>query len=561
MNRAIAMAGGRVETEHDDGGAGGGVDEILRPVDSDGPDGLSGMAAAFAPELPDPDRVLGHAHARIQARVTSLGLLGARARFGVGAREGDADAAAASAERQTRGLSELGGRLEALRDGVQEDVAQAEGASAEADERVGRLTDITQHLESDIEAMKAALGPGMDLQEFVDGDTEVAVGERAMRDIAVNIEHSPFVDFVSDVDPEGAWKKMHISILPSATVLDLKLEVVRVFVRQFRLEVEIIGGPEQLLEACAHIGLALPNGTRLLNEVLVSKILPNRTLDACDLRLDLERLRHDMHNELEKQRAAAAELAGVKVAAKAAEKAISEVERYLTEDQAGVQLMMDPSWDREYGEGATNWKGPMDDSHDRGDAPYMCPKGWKRYSVRVPNFDDHWAGSNIVYHGTASKYTLPILSTGFMGVHGCHDGGGLVSYFSPSIVYASHGRYAKVWPRIKPDGSREYVQMVMQCRVKPDAIKTKAHETLSAQCTIDPDFEDYGGNDKLEWLVDATVDAVAAGADKAAAADGKRFVDKGKVLIYGLMIRVTDIHPKDIKIDDREIYAWSKTHW
>ena len=152
--------------------------------------------------------------------------------------------------------------------------------------------------------------------------------------------------------------------------------------------------------------------------------------------------------------------------------------------------------------------------------------------MRVPDFEKHWKGTNIVYHGTESGLASDILHAGFKGVGGCHcPTGEQVSYFSPSIVYAAHGRYAKVWPR-KQGGKTRYYQMVLQCRVKPSAVAVKDKETLGADGQCDPNYD----NKQLEWLVNATRTDPS----------GNRFVDKNEVLLYGIMIRITDVHPKEL---------------
>ena len=106
----------------------------------------------------------------------------------------------------------------------------------------------------------------------------------------------------------------------------------------------------------------------------------------------------------------------------------------------------------------------------------------------------------IVYHGTESGLASDILHAGFKGVEGCHcPDEEPVSYFSASIIYAAHRRYAKIWPRTQ-DGKTRYYQMVLQCRVKPSAVAVKDRQTLGAKGQCDPNYD----NKQLEWLVKAT---------------------------------------------------------
>jgi hypothetical protein len=211
--------------------------------------------------------------------------------------------------------------------------------------------------------------------------------------------------------------------------------------------------------------------------------------------------------------------------------ACAEVTSYLQGDQKGIEQLMDPKWDKKYGpKGDTHWSGALHDGRHRGGEPYYCPNGWDRYGVKVTDFDAKWGTSGIVYHGTTSALASDILRTGFRGTQGCHAGGDRVSYFSPSINYCANQRYAKVWHR-KEDC--KYLQMVLQCRVKPSAVKTKAKETLSAGAkVIDPNFK----NSEMEWLVKATVQGP----------DGKEYVNEEEVTIYGIMVRCLDVHPRDL---------------
>ncbi|RNA28863.1 hypothetical protein BpHYR1_028888 [Brachionus plicatilis] len=78
--------------------------------------------------------------------------------------------------------------------------------------------------------------------------------------------------------------------------------------------------------------------------------------------------------------------------------------------------------------------------------PYYCPNGWRRYSLLIDNFElyEDWP---VAYHGTASKNILSIMNEGLRPSENTNDnqcalfGDGY--YFSPSIEYCGHPRYAK----------------------------------------------------------------------------------------------------------------------
>eukprot|EP00747_Dinoflagellata_sp_TGD_P196002 gnl/TRDRNA2_/TRDRNA2_65541_c0_seq1.p1 gnl/TRDRNA2_/TRDRNA2_65541_c0~~gnl/TRDRNA2_/TRDRNA2_65541_c0_seq1.p1 ORF type:complete len:318 (-),score=42.96 gnl/TRDRNA2_/TRDRNA2_65541_c0_seq1:113-1066(-) len=111
----------------------------------------------------------------------------------------------------------------------------------------------------------------------------------------------------------------------------------------------------------------------------------------------------------------------------------------------------------------------------RGGMPYRIPCGWKRFAVKVSGKydagDDTWLGDDefgwaVAYHGTEQKNLPGILSTGF------HVGSrqkfeaevGAGVYCTPDLRVASYYAY----PQLVSDHS---VQIVLQMRVKPEAIK------------------------------------------------------------------------------------------
>ena len=73
------------------------------------------------------------------------------------------------------------------------------------------------------------------------------------------------------------------------------------------------------------------------------------------------------------------------------------------------------------------------------------------------------------------------------------------------------------------------------------AVAVKDRQTLHANGQCDPNYD----NKQLEWLVTATKTDPS----------GNRFVDKNEVLLYSIMVRLTDVHPKELPE-----FSWS-TWW
>ncbi|CAF4331336.1 unnamed protein product, partial [Adineta steineri] len=170
---------------------------------------------------------------------------------------------------------------------------------------------------------------------------------------------------------------------------------------------------------------------------------------------------------------------------------------------------------------------------NRGQHPYYCPVGWKRYALYVTdNYDERFKGWSICYHGTKFSHGLSILLSGLKLAEANELGEGI--YASPSIIYSSHPRYSEI-KEIKPSEqtpyfqSGKYVQFMLQCRVHPTNIITIGPETLVVgNTTIDSNVN----NNIIEWVVDTK---------------GKSIVDfndiDATIVFTGIMIRVTDKHP------------------
>ena len=144
----------------------------------------------------------------------------------------------------------------------------------------------------------------------------------------------------------------------------------------------------------------------------------------------------------------------------------------------------------------------------------------------------------MVYHGTKSKVVSSILEQGFNpSIGGFYNfelnGINLFNiemdalYISPSIEYAGHPRYATPIFR-----ENKWVQVVLQLRVNPQLLILKRPGALKGanpeeSARADPNFS----NNQLEWLLSA-LPGTQLSADS--------------VVINGIMLRVTDEHPKKL---------------
>lgn len=202
--------------------------------------------------------------------------------------------------------------------------------------------------------------------------------------------------------------------------------------------------------------------------------------------------------------------------------------------------LMDPMWNRVYvwsksnGPLETYWSGSI----DRGNKPYYCPSGWKRYGIKVATsaqeFDAKWENWHIAYHGTANANALKILATGLkVSTDGCFFDEGIPRvYVSPSIEYSAHPRYARPWKREMAHGKYRWYQLVFQCRVNPESVdyigpETLIHDEQKNSVKVDSNYN----NNELEWVIKGK--------------QGATFI-KDDIVCYGLMIRTSDVDPKDL---------------
>lgn len=166
---------------------------------------------------------------------------------------------------------------------------------------------------------------------------------------------------------------------------------------------------------------------------------------------------------------------------------------------------------------------------------YYNPIGWRRYSLKIDNFDEKYKDWPVAYHGTNSDNLVPILgdclrpSTARNGKHCVVYGEGY--YLSPSIEYCGHRRFATPKFLVKRN---LYIQTVLQCRVKPGSFYIKREAMLrDTSKKIDPHFK----NDEIEWLIPLN--------------EIKRYTDKYEdfLVVYGIMVRITKQDPANLEIN------------
>jgi len=223
----------------------------------------------------------------------------------------------------------------------------------------------------------------------------------------------------------------------------------------------------------------------------------------------------------------------------------------------GAQVLY-PAYNRHYGRSLlpeehsfdlSSFKPTYFDWLPRGSHRYYCPNGWLRYSLRVEKssqeFDkkyEHWP---VAYHGTSSLALIHILKTGFKmsDAKGCcaHGKG---AYFSPSIEYSAHNRYAKVMTIKNRRNEQFYLQAIFQCRLNPTSFIERKETLLKSgekSFRIDPNYS----NEKIEWLL---TDSLYRNLEEK---------KEDALVIYGIMVRITKQHPRELP----QSAWWLKCHF
>lgn len=163
---------------------------------------------------------------------------------------------------------------------------------------------------------------------------------------------------------------------------------------------------------------------------------------------------------------------------------------------------LDSRYNRIYGKGAdmTYWEGNCNDGIDRGRYPYYCPVGWKRFSLKVGDFDQKYTGWPVAYHGTKENCVALILSGGLKTFNDIDIRGNSIkaAFFSPCIEYSASPRYAKIYK----ESDNNYIQIVLQCRVNPNSFKVQPETMGASKTRIHPLYD----NKKIEWYIESKTD-------------------------------------------------------
>jgi len=109
----------------------------------------------------------------------------------------------------------------------------------------------------------------------------------------------------------------------------------------------------------------------------------------------------------------------------------------------------------------TTWSGSLSSESA---LDYFCPSGWRRFALNVNPSQAFWKSSSTMYHGLDPQNVRAIIKHGF-APNQCQHGSKAV-YLTPSIRYAAHPRYARVYKR-----NGKYFQVVLQVRVANSQVK------------------------------------------------------------------------------------------
>ena len=189
---------------------------------------------------------------------------------------------------------------------------------------------------------------------------------------------------------------------------------------------------------------------------------------------------------------------------------------------------------------------------DIGGEPYFCPNGWRRFSVDVGDMSDEiYANWPVAYYGTNREFAQRILMASARSIGKCLNlpKGGAGIFVSPSIEYSGHPYYAEVWKTGRSRRIDKYVQLVLQVRVKKSRIFQKMEGTLQGAGSLDPPIDpNFDHNCEMKWMIKWPPGRLVVNAK-----------DDG-LLVYGIMVRVTDKHP--CKLPQNQWWEKSRNiHW
>lgn len=128
---------------------------------------------------------------------------------------------------------------------------------------------------------------------------------------------------------------------------------------------------------------------------------------------------------------------------------------------------------------------------------------------------------------------MSILATGLRSATGAFSWNTPVAYLSPSILYASHPRYAKIHET--PDG--QYFQTVLHVRVDPTRVHHEGGPTIGDRDAFsDPHLGTSYQN--VEWLVKPKDVRIRGDQQDARFQRGVQNVQiNGGIVVYGILMR------------------------
>jgi len=180
-------------------------------------------------------------------------------------------------------------------------------------------------------------------------------------------------------------------------------------------------------------------------------------------------------------------------------------------EESKIETHMDASWNRDYGKGLSYWDGA--NNYENYPGPYYCPVGWKRYGIKVDNFDQRCKNKTYVaYCGTNSNDAQMILQ-GYMDPNQISINP--VSYGNTSVFVTPSIEYASQFSTSYNSRSGKAVRAVVQLRVKePD------EKTLPTLPYNDPLFPP----EEAHWIYN----------------ENPTLPMSERIIVYGFMVRIQD---------------------
>lgn len=166
------------------------------------------------------------------------------------------------------------------------------------------------------------------------------------------------------------------------------------------------------------------------------------------------------------------------------------------------------------------WEGDLEEFLE----PFYCPLGWTLLRAHVEHYTSpKFCGKEKIatFHGTSPEVVKLIVANGFLPAKIACGATKPTCYFTPSLLYAAHPRYAKP---VKV-GTDCYAQAVLLVAVDPKLVYKRIGETLRANgkgILIDARFPENNGVEQL-----------------ASVPDGKYLKPSDGAELIGVLIRVS----------------------